>query len=458
MAKWDGTRSLARRTFLKTGLATFGAGTAAVVAAPRRAPAQVGRAKPFAGTTINVMLFSAPFSQWLADYMPEFQENTGIKVSYETPAFPVYNQRADLELSTRGSAYDVLNVTFIYSSRWIGAGWLAPLAEFLSDPNKTPSDWDPADFLPGAVEPMKDKRGGLYGFPWVAEVQLAAAARYDLIEKAGFKMPDTCDEMLRMLKAIHDKEGVKGFVVDNHHGWGWIPYLQGFGGNVFRNPPDDLMPTLDTPEAIEAAEWYANVLRTYGPDGILSYTFDQALNTLLQGRANYITFNQAWLVQLGDSKKSKFASTASYALMPAGPKGRFPGVAAHGIGIPAGSKKKDAAWEFIRWAMSKEMFRRMLTEKGYGAVTRRSVIDTPDFRKAMTINGYDVWDLYLKTVDLASKGGYMKYRTVHVYPQVNEKINKAIEIVASKQMPAAEAMRMTQASAIADLKKAGVNL
>ena len=43
------------------------------------------------------------------------------------PGFPVYNQRADLELSTKGSGFDVLNVTFIYTSRWIGAGWLTPL-------------------------------------------------------------------------------------------------------------------------------------------------------------------------------------------------------------------------------------------------------------------------------------------------------------------------------------------
>ena len=70
--------------------------------------------------------------------------------------------------------------------------------------------------------------------------------------------------------------------------------------------------------------------------------------------------------------------------MPAGPKGHFPGVATHGWGIPVGSEKKDAAWEFIKWAMSKEMTQRMLTEKGYGSATRRSVIDTPEFHEQET--------------------------------------------------------------------------
>ncbi len=447
---------VSRRQFLKGAL---GVGGAAVVTAayPLEAPAQVGRAKPFAGTTINVACWSSAYPKWLADYIPEFEEKTGIKVGYETPSFPVYNQRADLELSTKGSAYDVLNITFIYSSRWIGAGWFTPLDEFLKDPNRTPPDWDPGDFMSGAVAPLKDKKGILYGFPWIAESYMAAAGRYDLIQKAGLKMPETFDDIPWVLKVVHDKEGVKGFVVDNHFGWSWIPYLQGFGGNVFRNPPDDLMPVLNTPEAIEAAEYFANLLRTYGPDGVLSYGYDQGLNALLQGRVNYSTNNQPWLVQLGDPKKSKVAKTVAYSLMPAGPKGRFPGIGVHGFGIPVASKKKDAAWEFIKWAVSKEMFRRMLVEKGYGSITRQSIINAPEFRKQMTFNGYDVADLHLKTIEMAAKG-YMKYRTVSVYPQVDKLIDKAIELVTSRQMPAKQAMEWAQTNAIAELKKAGVNL
>ena len=113
-----------------------------------KAPAQGGK-KPFEGVTLNISCWSATYPKLLADYLPEFTEKTGIKVNYDTPGFPVYNQRADLELSTKGSGFDVLNVTFIYTSRWIGAGWLTPLDPFIKDPNKTPADWDFADFLAG---------------------------------------------------------------------------------------------------------------------------------------------------------------------------------------------------------------------------------------------------------------------------------------------------------------------
>ena len=71
---------------------------------------------------------------------------------------------------------------------------------------------------------------------------LMAAARGDLIEKAGLKMPTTFDELMKVCEAVNNKEGVSAYVADRLHHWNWIPYLMGFGGKVFRNPPDDLLP------------------------------------------------------------------------------------------------------------------------------------------------------------------------------------------------------------------------
>ena len=74
---------------------------------------------------------------------------------------------------------------------------------------------------------------------------MAGASRYDLIQQAGMKLPDTFDHLAAMLKAVNGKDGIPAWVVENHYGWTFIPFLQGFGGNVFRNPPTDLMPMLD---------------------------------------------------------------------------------------------------------------------------------------------------------------------------------------------------------------------
>ena len=52
----------------------------------------------------------------------------------------------------------------------------------------------------------------------------------------------------------------------------------------------------------------------------------------------------------------------------------------------------------------------------------------------------------------------MAYRIVNVYPQVDTQIDKAIERIVSGQMSAAESMKLAQANAIADLRRAGVKL
>ena len=111
---------------------------------------------------------------------------------------------------------------------------------------------------------------------------------------------------------------------------------------MFRKAPDDLMPTLDTPEAIAAAEFYARLLRDYGPDGVLSYTYDQVA-ALKQGRGNYIDLQPRLPDPARRCRDSKVAKTVRYSAFAKGPAGRFPGFATHAWGIPAGSKNKPPA-------------------------------------------------------------------------------------------------------------------
>lgn len=438
-----------RRDFMRTTAA--GAAIALAPCAPLYA-----KGKKFAGETINVSTLNGAYPLMLASYIPEFEEETGIKVNYETPGFAVFNQRADLELSTKGSAYDVLNVTFIYTARWIGSGWLTPLDQYFNDPNKTESDWDASDFMGGTMAAMSGTDGQVYGIPWVADAMMAAATRHDLMEKDGLSMPENFDDVQNVVEAMHNREpGLAGFINENHHGWTFPPYLQSFGGDVFRGPPDDLMPTLDAKEVIEAADFYSRLLRDFGPDGILSYTYDGVVAAMQQGAANYITLNHGFILQAADKAKSKVAETVAFSLFPKGPKAHTPGLAVHGFGIPVGSKKKDAAWEFIKWSMSKETVNRVMLEKGYGSITRQSLIDSPGFKERMLVNGYDMAEMFKQTIKIA-ESGYMAYRTVHVYPMVNVQLNKAIESIVSGQLSAEDAMKTAQSNAISDLSRAGV--
>ena len=432
-----------------------GAAAAPLLMLPGKAPAQ-GGTKPLSGVTLNVSCWSSSYPKFLTHYIPEFEQATGAKVNYETPSFPIYNQRMDIELSTRSDAHDVVNVTFIFSGRWVGAGWVTPLTDYINDPKQTPADWDAKDFLPAAESAFIDAQGRLCAIPWIADVHMAGASRYDLIQQAGMKMPNTFDELGTMLKAVNKKDSIPAFVEENHYGWTFIPFLQGYGGNVFRDAPKDLMPVLDSPEAVAAAEFFCSMLRQYGPDGVLSYTYDQVLESMKQGRVNYSNSNETFMVQMAGAD-SKVAKTCALSLTPGGPAGRFPNVAAHGWGIPVGSRNKDAAWQFIVWSMSKQLTQRMFNDYGYSSVTRRSMIEKPEFRQKMMINGTDVAQLYLDTLNLGAKG-YTVYRTVPAYPPVDHEIDVAMQRIISGEQSAKESMAQLQRNALMQLKRAGVKL
>jgi multiple sugar transport system substrate-binding protein len=439
---------LSRRKLLQAGAATLGA-----AALPLPAIAQT---KPFAGVTLHGASFQHRFFTLLQTYIPEFEEKTGMKVDLQLSAFPVYNQQANLELSSGGSAYDFCNVTFILAARWVAAGLLTDLDEFTSDADLTPADWNPKDFVEGAQVPYRDAKGATYGYSWEGGAMVMGLSRMDLMEKRGVKIPKTFAELQQVAAEINGTDGVNGIVSFQLHHWNLPPYIQGFGGNVFRNPPRDIMPALNSPQAIEAVEYYSNLLKNYAPKGVLTYTEDQARQSLLTGRSNIFIHSSAWVTPILLSDESKVKETSRVVRMPAGPVNDHPASNSQGLGIPKNAKNKKAAWEFIKWALSPEISMRLVRDHGHSSICRRSVIESEDYRKRNVVNGQDLGALYLEVLELPAKGdNYMAYRMVKEFPIVGDVLNKAFEQVATRQFSARDAMNAAQDQAVASLRRTG---
>jgi multiple sugar transport system substrate-binding protein len=77
----------------------------------------------------------------------------------------------------------------------------------------------------------------------------------------------------------------------------------------------------------------------------------------------------------------------------------------------------------------------------------------------MTINGQELWKLYLSVLEQPARGrNYMAYRTVKEFPQVGDPINKAVERFVSGQMGAAESLKVAQDAALANLRRTGAKV
>jgi multiple sugar transport system substrate-binding protein len=443
----DAVPAFSRRKLLRAGAAALGAAAFPVPA--------IAQSKPFAGVTLHGASFQHRFFTLLQNYIPEFEQQTGMKVDLQLSAFPVYNQQANLELSSGGSAYDFVNVTFILAARWVAAGLLADLNEFTQDPNLTPADWNPKDFVDGAQVPYRDAKGGTFGYSWEGGAMLMGLSRMDLMEKKGLAIPKTFAELQQVCAAINGTDNVNGIVSFQLHHWCLPPYIQGFGGNIFRNPPADIMPMLNSAEAVQALDYYAGLLKN-APRGVLTYTEDQARQSLLTGRSNIFIHSSSWVTPILLSSESKVKDTSRVVRMPAGPVRDCPASNSQGLGIPKNAKNKKAAWEFIKWALSPEISMRLVKEHGHSSICRRSVIESEDYRKLNTVNGQDLGALYLEVLELPAKGdNYMAYRTVREFPVVGDVINKAVEQVVTGQLSARDAMNAAQEQAVANLRRGG---
>jgi multiple sugar transport system substrate-binding protein len=444
-----GTR-LSRRAFLGTAGLGFGAlsgGSSLAAWAPRRAAAQGAPppAKRFAGATIRVSMFDTAFPRGLEKLLPQFTDLTGIKVDFELLGFTVFVQRADLELSGATGAVDAMTLVFAQSGRWIGAGWPEDLTPLIKS-----SRLDIDDLLPGPLAAMR--RGDrIYGIPWLADSQLMLY-RKDLIASP----PDTFDELLETAKRVHSPT-VAGYMPAGKAGLNWVfpTFLYGFGGRFFAHPPTDLRPGLAAPEAIQAAEyWAGRLIRTYGAPGSANFEDAEGIATMQQGRAAIWIHSLGQLTAALDRQKSTVTDKVAFAPPPRGPAGRFPQVASHGLMIPVASKKKEAAWEFIKWATSRETMRRVALESQHAAVTRASVLADPDFKKKYRLAGSDVPALHQAALTAAG-AGYMAYRTVPEFPAVTERVVIALSAIAAGQKSARDAMTAANTEVTQVLEKAG---
>ena len=440
MSHTSRSHRFSRRQFLG-GAAAVGA-LAAARPVLAQAPAVRGK------VTIKMMQVGHAYAAGLTENLAVFEQKTGIKAEIDQMSFPILNQRSDLELSTGSGAYDVLQMIFIRSGRWIRAGWAEPLNPFLDKD-------DLGDFAAGALAPFR--RGDtIYAIPWLAD-STVVGYRADILEKGGYpKPPETFEALQEMAAKIFTKETAAFVTQDNLH-WIWPNWLMSYGGNFFANPPDDLSPRLDSAEAVKTAEMFTMLLAKYSPPGGAKLNQDIAEAMMHQGKAAYYLDGFGNVQHIIDKAKTQFADSMAFGNTPSGPKGHFPQLAVHGYLINKGSKKKEAAWEFIKWATGKEMMLQNALNKGHLACTRSSVLNNPEVKKRFTWHGSDLPALH-ETVMKRAGAGYMAYRTVPQFPPIGDRVIIALTAIASGQTSAADGMKALQKDVESLLRKDGIQI
>ncbi len=321
--------------------------------------------KPYAGQTIRFVTANQPcVENTLQKSLDEFKEKTGINVNMEIMGTDQFTNKVTVELSAKSNTLDLIFLRPLNDlKQFVQNEWLTDLTGYFENDE----DFDLDDFFKGAIDSCSYE-GKLYGIPFVAESQLVYY-RKDIFEEKGITFPKTLDEFMEVAKQLTDKQngfyGVVGRGKSNACITQFSTFLRAFGGD-FNTSTESLM---NTPEAVEAINYYGKLLYEYGPPGVINMSWTEAAALFAQGKAAmFFDADAIYSNVVGAENTVLKPEQIGYAVMPAGSAGSTPfySVAA-GMAIPSFSEKKDATAEFIRWALSKEMdIQMMINDKNPG--------------------------------------------------------------------------------------------
>jgi multiple sugar transport system substrate-binding protein len=353
-------------------LAGCGGGNAGTTNTASPATSAQPAAKPFEGKKITLVTANHPWGEAIKPLLPDFEAKTGIKVEVQSFFEDQLTQKLTVQFTSGSATPDVFMYRPLQEGKlFFKNGWVQPLDDYA----KKDTAYDFADFSKSAIGTTTvDNK--LSGIPIITEQEILYY-RKDLLEKAGIAVPKTIDELVAAVKKLHDpKNEMYGFVARGQRS----PLVTQVSSFLYSEGADFQQgdkATLNTPEAIKAFTTYATLLKDYGPPGVLNMSWPQAMGIFTQGKVAFYTDANSIYKNATDKEKSTIADKVGYAVFPGGKAGSKPyNITSWGLAMNAKAANKDASWEFIKWATSKEVV--LQTQKAGNPGARASVWDKPE--------------------------------------------------------------------------------
>ena len=309
------------------------------------------------------------------------KDNPDIKLKWVTLEEAVLRQRVTTDIATKGGQFDVMTIGMYEAPIWGKKDWLVEL--------KPDAAYDVDDLLP-SIRAGLSVGNKLYAAPFYGESSMIMY-RSDLVKKAGMTIEDrpSWNHIRDVAAKIHDPaNGVYGICLRGKPGWGDNMALISTMANSFGAQWFDMSwkPQLTSQPWKNAANFYVNLLKDYGPPGSSSNSFNEILALFNQGKCGIWIDATIAASFITDPKQSQVADKVAFAQSPIAVTERGANwLWAWSLAIPKSSKKIDAAQKFISWATSKDYIKLVAKETSWANVptgTRKSTYDNPEFQKA----------------------------------------------------------------------------
>ncbi len=329
----------------------------------------------------------------LQELTKEFTSETGIEVNFEFVPWPNFADRMLNELNNKGKTFDLL----IGDSQWIGAGAVyghyVKLNDFFDKEGISMSDFSPATVYAYSTWPkgsenyyalpaMGDALAWAYRKDWFDRPELKSEFKkkhgYDLGVPADWnQLHDMCsffqgreiDGQKRYGAAINTERGSEGItmgVTAAMYAWGM----------EYENPnkPYDMEGYFNSPQAVEAVEFYRKLYEDCAPPGHSDAYMVANLDAYKSGQ---VAFQMNWYAFWpGVSKEDSGGRVSGFF---ANPKQNVAAatLGGQGISVVKYSDKQDLALEYIKWFARPDVQQKWWDLGGYSC--HNDVLNSPSF-------------------------------------------------------------------------------
>jgi multiple sugar transport system substrate-binding protein len=301
--------------------------------------------------SLTIIAANSPWTEGIKPLAQQYEEETGIAVNIEAYGNEQLNDTFKVKLNASSTDFDIMAYQVQDVMREFSRnGWLEDMTKYV----ESDKEWNWSDFQESARDAVT-LDDVVYGVPVMTERHVVYY-RSDLLEAAGIEVPVTLDDLEAAAAKLNDPaNGFYGIAMRGQR----VPavtqfssFLYSFGGDF---QDEDGNSTIDSKEAIEAYEFYGNLLAEYGPPGSTNMGWIEASAIFAQGNAAFYLDADSQAYTFLDPTKSAVVDTVDYASFPEGPAGSLPyNIVPQTVGINAFSEKKDAAWDFIEWVTNEE--------------------------------------------------------------------------------------------------------
>lgn len=371
--------AITRRSFLATAAAGAAAAGMSGAARAQGAPYALKAGKPFAGQTVNIMLPNAGQYRAQALRLAKLEELTGIKAVHSYVPYGQLLDKITTEAVSGSDTYDLVT----YQDTWGPS--LSPYLDPLDA--RVAADGVDLKSYPDVFVEASSYKKVLYGLPVRAQAQLLFY-RKDLMEQAGVTPPKTMEELATVAKAIQDKTGVAGIAMDYGKGNGfqnlfsWMNYMRGHkadlldaGGKVAFN----------SNAGIQATKMYLDLLLSnkVANTGSVQFIEGDKVNSVAQGNsAMVMVWWWAYPVLTGERSKLKpeqvgFVNVPTFGNDTKSNIGQCMPFAINKL-----SKKKDAAFEVLKWMANPDLESEIASDKSDPALNEIIVVHKASLQSA----------------------------------------------------------------------------